>query len=85
MKSDSCEYGKLHVSGTPSNLGLILEHITVFAEFRILSIYLQAADILVFGNVSGFHSRLSNLTKDKFFPRLCNSLTESTSINNNIY
>ena len=47
--------------------------------------YLPSVDILVSGNVSGIPSRLNNLTKDKFFPRLCNSLTESTYINKTIY
>jgi len=33
--------GKISVVGTPSNLGLILEHITNMAEFRIFSIYVK--------------------------------------------
>ena len=49
------------------------------------SMYLASVDILVSGKVSGIPSRLGNLTKDKFFPRLCDSLTESTHITKKIY
>jgi len=37
--------GKQSVIGTPSNLGLILEHITNLDEVRILSMYRKFADI----------------------------------------
>ncbi|MCG2778271.1 MAG: hypothetical protein L6406_21565, partial [Desulfobacterales bacterium] len=51
---DSWFYGKIYVVGTPSNLGLILEHITILAEAWILSIYLNFSDIW-FSNTS--HSK----------------------------
>jgi hypothetical protein len=38
IKTDSWDYGKLSVAGTPPNLGPILEHITVSAEMQIISI-----------------------------------------------
>jgi hypothetical protein len=42
MHSDQIAYaGKKYVTRTPSNLELILEHITNLAEVRILSIYLN--------------------------------------------
>ena len=41
MILDSWFYGKKSVVGTPSNLGLILEHITILNEVRILSINLK--------------------------------------------
>jgi hypothetical protein len=50
MKSDTWESGKKYVVGTPSNLGLILEHITSLAEFRIVSIYVTW---VIFGLLAG--------------------------------
>ena len=40
---DSWFYGKKSVVGTPSNLGLILEHITMLTEVQILAMKSQVS------------------------------------------
>jgi len=46
------DHGKQSVIGTPSNLGLILEHITNLDEVRILSMYRYLADIWFLPGIS---------------------------------